>query len=51
MKHKKEHHKEHHKGHKSEKHGKMGLVQPMAHGGKSEHLKSMKKGHKDVSGK
>lgn len=43
MKHKKESAK---KGH-----SKMGKVEPMAHGAKSEHLKPVKKGHKSVSGK
>ena len=51
----------HEKKHKSAKHHeskgapeilhKMGMIQPMAHGKGAQHLKPMKKGHKDASGK
>lgn len=32
-------------------HKKLGMQEPMSKGKGSEHLKSVKKGHKDVSGK
>lgn len=35
-------HDKKHKGKSEKGHAKLGKVEPMAHGGKSEHLKSMK---------
>lgn len=49
MKHKKEAPKKEHHSEKAA-HGKMGRVEPMAHPKGAQHLKPMKKGHKDVSG-
>jgi hypothetical protein len=44
-------HKKHSHGMKNDKQSKMGMVQPMAHPKGAQHLKSVKKGHKNVSGK
>lgn len=47
MAHKKKEHMKEKAGH----HGKMGRVEPMAKGKGAEHLKPLKKDHKNVSGK
>ena len=39
------------KAHQKKAHGKIGMIEPMAKPKGAQHLKSVKKGHKDVSGK
>lgn len=43
--------KAHSRGMKNDKQPKMGMIEPMAKPKGAQHLKSVKKGHKNVSGK